>query len=252
MKHVVILFLIFILSAGSCQSNKPGSGKKPTDITPKQDKVIPKEGQKKEDLAPWESTGNVRKASQWIDDKIDWLTPLGISKTTKSIVVNASNENVLSPGGGIDGALGGWAKTVGLKPWQGATLPNGSPVTGSLEPGKFAIFKVPFGALYLAVGPRASAVNSLEEAKKYVSTLYTNMLNKANHDGAERIVLPAISTAIFAGDGKGFSKKEFIKAIYEAMIKGIEEFQKNNSNSQLLIIVNNWDPNLVQNITALN
>ncbi len=206
---------------------------------------------------PWEAKGPVFKAKVWIGDGEGWLASLGIPKNSQeSVVVNAANGG-LGGGGGIDGALCKWANTYLGKPfttWRvgGAKLPNGSMAPDPLPTGEFALFDTPFGWIYLAVGPIASQVSSLDEAKQKVSTLYKAMLEQANKDKIKRIVLPAISTDIFAGGGKGFSKEAFIKAVYQGMIGGIENFQKDNPTSTLLIIVNNWDPNIVSKVPSIS
>jgi O-acetyl-ADP-ribose deacetylase (regulator of RNase III) len=166
-------------------------------------------------------------------------------------VVNAANGG-LGGGGGIDGALCNWAQVNLSRPfttWRAeAKLPNGSIPPNPLPTGDFALFDTPFGWIYLAVGPIARDMHSLDEAKQKVSNLYQNMLDHAYKNNVKRIILPAISTAIFASDGKGFTKKEFIQAVYQAMIEGIENFQKVYPNSKLLIIVNNWDEKVVQKV----
>jgi O-acetyl-ADP-ribose deacetylase (regulator of RNase III) len=214
-------------SDSGTNNNRSGSG------TNRQDWVI-----------VWEAKGNVQQASQWIGASQDWLTPLGIPKNSReSVVVNAANGD-LGGGGGIDGALFSWAQSSLGRPftkWRvEAKLPNGNPPPNPLPTGDFALFDTQFGWIYLAVGPIAKAMQSLDEAKQKVSNLYYNMLAHAHKDNVKRIVLPAISTDIFADDGKGFTKDEFIDAIFKAMIEGIEKFQKAYPASKLLIIINNW------------
>jgi O-acetyl-ADP-ribose deacetylase (regulator of RNase III) len=160
----------------------------------------------------------------------------------------------LGGGGGIDGALCNWAQVNLGRPfttWRAeAKLPNGSIPPNPLPTGDFALFETPFGWIYLAVGPIASAIKSLDEAKQKVSNLYQNMLDHAHKNNVKRIVLPAISTDIFASGGKGFTKEEFIQTVYKAMIEGIKNFQTAYPTSKLLIIVNNWDEKVVQKVKS--
>jgi O-acetyl-ADP-ribose deacetylase (regulator of RNase III) len=169
--------------------------------------------------------------------------------TRESVVVNAANGG-LGGGGGIDGALCSWAQGSLGRPftnWRAeAKLPDGSIPPDPLPTGEFALFDTPFGWIYLAVGPMASAMKSLDEAEQKVRNLYQHILEHAHKSNIKRIVLPAISTDIFAKGGKGFTKEEFIQAVYRAMIEGIENFQKAYPASKLLIIVNNWDEKVVQ------
>ena len=200
----------------------------------------------------WVLTEHVYQADVWVSSDQSWLDKLGITPSTgKAVVVNASNEEVTRPGGGLDGSLANWARSAGLKPWKNAVLADGTPAA-RLEAGRFALFSTNFGWIYLAVGPRASGVSSLEAAKNKVSELYNNMLCKAQQDGAERIVLPAISTVIFADKGPGFTKEEFIGTIYKGMIQGIASFQQKHPGHILKIILNNWDKKVVEKVKKLN
>ena len=195
----------------------------------------------------WNLQENLYTAAEWIDKTDNWLLKLGINKDTKeTVVVNAANEHIASPGGGIDGALGGWASAHGLQPWKLSKLPNGSVAPASLPAGNFALFSTPFGEIYLAVGPRAANIESLQKTTELIANLYYNILTKAKTDGRKNIVLCAISTEIFASDGvekdsgKSFKKDEFINSVYAGMQQGIGKFQRENLKHTLRIILNNW------------
>ena len=198
---------------------------------------------------PWDVTGNIYKAAAWINATDGWLNKLGIDKTkSETVVVNASNPSIKSPLGGIDGALGRWAGANNTTPWKDPVpkLPNGNDAPDKLEAGKFALFQVPFGDIYLAVGPMSSQVQSLAKTKDLIANLYYNILAQAKKDGMKCVVLCAISTALFAGQGtekdtkKDFTEEEFIKNAFEGMKEGIARFQQENPKHTLKIILNNW------------
>jgi O-acetyl-ADP-ribose deacetylase (regulator of RNase III) len=202
-------------------------------------------------------TGNIYKAAAWINATDAWLNQLGIDKTKKeTVVVNASRSDIKTVGGGIDGALGGWAGANNTTPWEkpAPKLPNGYDAPDKLKAGKFALFQVPFGYIYLAVGPVSSQVKSLAKTKDLIANLYYNILAQAKKDGMKCVVLCAISTDIFAGNGKetdtgkGFEKEEFIANVYEGMQQGIDQFQQENPEHTLKIILNNWDKKVVDKI----
>jgi len=190
------------------------------------------------------------KAYVVIDKTDSWLKPLGITDKTKkeTVVVNAANSNITSPGGGIDGDLGRWAKANGTTSWTNpvSTLPSGAVAPGQLDAGKFALFSVPFGYIYLAVGPTCGQVKTLEKTRDLLRDLYYNILTKAQQDHMQRVVLCAISTAIFAGagteseTGKKFTKVEFQQSVYKGAKRGIAKFQHEHPNHTLQIILNNW------------
>jgi O-acetyl-ADP-ribose deacetylase (regulator of RNase III) len=220
--------------------------------------------------AKWKSINthnNILQAQGWINTKDkskinEWLSKVGIKDKNirESVVVNAANDHIASPGGGIDGALGKWAEINGTTPWtkpvailgqpSAVTLPDGSKAPSTLEAGKFALFPVSFGDIYLAVGPIASGVKTLEKTKTLVADLYYNILTKAQQDGRKNVVLCAISTAIFAGAGQetetgvSFTKEQFIDSVYEGMYEGIKRFQSQNT-SKLSIVLNNWDNKVI-------
>jgi O-acetyl-ADP-ribose deacetylase (regulator of RNase III) len=186
-----------------------------------------------------------------------WINQLKIDKTKKETVfVNASNENITSPGGGLDGALAGWATNNSITPWKNpqALLPGGAAAPNSLSAGQFAIVAGNFGYIYLAVGPRATNVNTLAKTSKLLETLYANILDQAQKDGMKKVVLPAVSTAIFAGKGtesetgKPFTKDEFLYHVYLGMHDGIEKFRTSHPGHTLKIILNNWDARLMNGL----
>jgi O-acetyl-ADP-ribose deacetylase (regulator of RNase III) len=199
----------------------------------------------------WEGidSKNIFRANAWIGKTDEWLAKLGIDKSKQeTVVVNAANPHITSPGGGIDGALGKWAAANGTTPWRNPapTLPDGSLAPSSLSAGQFAFFPVSFGDIYLAVGPQASQIETLEKTTALLTDLCFNMLRQAQKDGRKCIVLCAISTAIFAGAGtesatsKPFTKEEFLKSMYKGLVDGVKRFQSENPNHTLKIILNNW------------
>jgi O-acetyl-ADP-ribose deacetylase (regulator of RNase III) len=252
-----ILFLFSILNLIACDcgpQTKNNQNNHPKNNQPERDNQNDGEKDPVEDKV-WKPKGPVFKANVHINSSNDWLNKLGIPFNGKeSVVVNAANGG-LNGGGGIDGALFGWVDKQlisGFKTWRnGAKMPGGGMVPNPLPTGQFAIFDTPFGWIYLAVGPMASGVSSLEEAKGKVERLYQGILEKAYQDKVKRIVLPAISTAIFAGDGRGFTKEEFIQAIYQAMISAINIFHHTRPGASLQIIVNNWREEVVKEVTNL-
>ena len=203
-----------------------------------------------------DASSHVWQAAIQVDAENGWLTALGIPiNNKKSVVVNAANGS-LGGGGGLDGALCNWAKKnvtgFDAQAWRkGAKSPNQATVPNPLPTGEFAIFDTSFGWIYLAVGPIASNMSSLEEARNKVRNLYANMLVHAHKQHVDRIVLPAISTSIFAGPGKGFSKDEFLQAVYQGMIEGIENFKAQQPGAPMKIILNNWHEKVVQKINPL-
>lgn len=212
---------------------------------------------RREDIKPdkevtndWNIKGNLWKAYAVIDATDLWLKPLGIIDKTKkdTVVVNAANSNITSPRGGIDGALGGWAKANGATPWTNptSTLPSGSIAPRHLDAGQFALFSVSFGYIYLAVGPTCSQVKTLPKTSELMKDLYYNILAKAQEDHMKRVVLCAISTSIFAGagseleTGKKFTELEFLQSVYAGAKSGIAKFQQEHPNHTLQVILNNW------------
>ena len=228
------------------------------------DKPDPNPGDKpgpEQPIANWDLTGNIYKASAKINATDNWLHQLGIDKTKKeTVVINASNPSIKAPGGGIDGALGGWARANGTTPWQDPIpeLPDGSPAPDRLEAGKFGLFRVPFGYIYLAVGPQASQTKTLAKTKELIAKLYYHILSRAKKDNMKCVVLCAISTAIFASDGKesdaggkDFTREEFVANVYASMKAGIAKFQQENPKHALKIILNNWGKNVVGQVKQL-
>ena len=186
-----------------------------------------------------------------------WINQLKIDKTKKQTVfVNASNENITSSGGGLDAALARWAKNNSITPWTNpqALLPDGTAAPNNLSAGQFAIVAGNFGYIYLAVGPRATNVNTLEKTSKLLETLYATILDQVQKDGMKEVVLPAISTAIFANKGtesetgKSFTKDEFLYHVYLGMHNGIEKFRASHPGHTLKIILNNWDAQLMNGL----
>jgi hypothetical protein len=196
-----------------------------------------------------------------IHDATDsWLGQLKVDKKKKKIViVNASNENITSPGGGLDGALAVWARNNKIIPWTNPApqLPSGGPAPSTLSVGQFAVVSTDFGAIYLAVGPRASGVATLAKLASMLENLYFNILDKAQQDGMKRVILSAISTSIFADpgvgseDGKAFSKEEFIDHVYQGMHKGIEKFRAAYPGHRLKIILNNWEARVTNSLESV-
>lgn len=174
-----------------------------------------------------------------------WLGGLKLPGGKKSVVVNASNEGTTFGGGGLNGALHAYVTTVERQTaWKNLRLPDKTTMTAGQQvpAGAYAISDTNFGEIYHAVGPRARDTTDLKEAQGKVQTLYYTMLVKAQQDAMTHIVLPAISTAIFAGAGPGFTQAQFIAAMYEGMYQGIQEFVTKNSAPTLHIILNGWKP----------
>lgn len=197
------------------------------------------------------SEGGIYKAKVWIKKDLKWLKTLQLIEDV--VVVNAANESII-PGGGIDGALFNSVKKIdpSINEWKPVKNPKGQEVTG-LKAGEYAISVDGYSChatgspvrlyLYHAVGPRASETSNLQEAQSKVETLYYNMLLKAEGTTTMKsIVLPAISTAIFAGGGSGFTKKEFIKAMYLSMYRGIKRFREKNPKHRIRVVLNNFTP----------
>ena len=183
----------------------------------------------------------------WIKRDLAWINELDLAGE-KNVMVNAANERI-SPGGGIDGALHDSVKAMNTTSppadWQPVFLPTGGAAT-VLQAGAYAISGADYECknikfkIYHAVGPRASGTVDLAAAQGKVKTLYYDMLAKAHGDGVKRIVLPAISTVIFAGAGPGFTKAQFIVAMYE----GIQKFVTEQAAHDMVIVLNNWQPAL--------
>lgn len=224
---------------GNGSSNQRGKGNDNT------------KGDRDVDLFLWKgiNTKNIFQANAWINETDKWLEKLGIDKSKQeTVVVNAANSHIASPGGGIDGALGKWAKANGTTPWTSpaSTLPNGTKAPSMLPAGKFALFPVSFGEIYLAVGPMASEVKTLKDTEDLMANFCYDMLYQALQTGRKCVVLCAISTAIFANagieseTGKKFTKEEFLKSVYGGLKRGIVKFQNKDQHNALKIILNNW------------
>ena len=197
--------------------------------------------------------GKVSTAKVWIKNDLQWLSQLCL-QGENNVVVNAARESI-SPGGGIDGALhqsvSKMLSPTSITGWGKVSLPTGGDAK-TLQAGEYALsddtYKVTikgkgFGfKLYHAVGPRASKTTKLKDAQDKVRKLYYDLLCKAQASGVKRIILPAISTELFAGPGPGFTKKEFIWAVYEGMYLAIQLFLQNHTETQLSIVLNNWTP----------
>jgi O-acetyl-ADP-ribose deacetylase (regulator of RNase III) len=232
------IFLVFMLGAQGCRCGE-GNTKTP-DHTPNNNQPS----------NTWDLSGNIYKANVKINEKDDWLTALGINKHgDDTVVVNASNESIKGGGGGLNGALYDWVDAQGVSPFHNPepTLPDGTDAPNTLPAGKFALFKVSFGYIYLAVGPRAMQTESLKKTKELIANLYYDILSKANKDKMKCVVLCAISTAIFADagketdTGKDFTKAGFIANAFEGFKQGIAKFQQENPKHALKIILNKWD-----------
>lgn len=208
---------------------------------PNQELVTLKEWFK--NLSKTPQPGKVSKQLVLVQSDRAWLKQLGLTGN-ENVLVNASNESISFGGGGLNGALTNYASKVeGQKAWENLVLPDGSSVTPGkqIAAGEYALSDISFGRIFHAVGPVASATKTLQEAENKVTALYYNMLCRAHNDGVECIVLPAISTAIFAGAGPGFTKAEFIRAMYRAMKQGIDKFEKEHPGYRMSITLNNWD-----------
>jgi hypothetical protein len=205
--------------------------------------------------------GDLKVGEAMINDATDgWLNQLKVDKSKKKIViVNASNENITKPGGGLDGALATWAKNNKITPWTkpAPQLPSGGPAPTVLSAGQFAVAATNFGDIYLAVGPRPSGVATLAKLVSLLENLYFNMLSKAEQDKRKHIILPAISTKLFAGagvgseDGKAFSEEEFVDHVYQGMHKGIEKFRADYPGHGFKIILNNWEARVTSGLESV-
>lgn len=252
MSRIILAYFMIALSSCTCSSNTSqppsSSNNNPSNNNP---------DNRPRTLTPinWSPTRHVYKAKVWIKKDQLWVKDLGIDLNVKqAVVVNASNKTISYGGGGINGALQGYVAALEKQTaaWENLVLPDGkTPTPIQIKAGEYAISDVSFGKIFHACGPIASEVGSLEEAKNQVSTLYYNMLYKAHQDGMHHIVLPAISTEIFAGGGQGFTKKEFIHTIYEGMIEGIDTWQRKYPRHSLSIILNNWDEKVVEQVSKL-
>lgn len=221
----------------------------------------------------------VSRAAVSIVPNVSLYEQFGISDDKSIIVVNASNERISFGGGGLNGALSNHVSTYyDHGKWIGLRLPSTLPSTrGSIsrdipmipgqqaKVGEYAISdagplfdnnemktvivnpSLKIGEIYHAIGPRASATIVLSTAQDQVKTLYYNILKRATHH-ADHLVLPAISTEIFADadySKKSFTKNAFIAAMYEGMHQGIQAYQRNTPTSPRKtchITLNNWDP----------
>ncbi|OJW67365.1 MAG: hypothetical protein BGO68_04260 [Candidatus Amoebophilus sp. 36-38] len=258
-----VLISILLVQACDCGGNPEVPIKKLTPKPNSDPKPDPNPGDKpgpEQPIANWDLTGNIYKAGAKINATDNWLHQLGIDKTKKeTVVINASNPSIKFPGGGIDGALGDWAGANHTTPWRhpAPILPDGSFAPDRLEAGKFGLFPVSFGYIYLAVGPQASQTKTLAKTKELIANLYYHILSQAKEDNMKCVVLCAISTAIFASDGKEadtgkkFVRDEFISNIYEGMKQGIGKFQHENPKHALKIILNNWDDKVVNQAKQL-
>ncbi|MHB9147777.1 MAG: macro domain-containing protein [Candidatus Amoebophilus sp.] len=269
---VLSMLLIQACNCGSDSSRTPDTSSGPTgnrtsQTTPKPNEKPKPDGKAAEDktknpssITPWDITENIYKAAVQINQTDNWLNQLGIDKTKEeTVVVNASNSYIKSPGGGIDGALGSWARANNTTPWTkpAPLLPNGNNAPDRLNAGEFALFSVSFGHIYLAIGPMASQVQSLKKSRDLIANLYYNILVQAKQDNKKCVVLCAISTQIFAADGKetdtgkAFTKAEFVINAYEGMKQGIAQFQQEDPKHTLKIILNNWDETVVDQVKPL-
>jgi O-acetyl-ADP-ribose deacetylase (regulator of RNase III) len=276
MRHVMLWYCLLITSV-SCSGGDDRPPKKPNTVLhiPKQQEytieayLSPEFKQWFRNLGYVPVHNHVSKATVEIVSNTSWYTRLGIKALW--IVVNASNETISFGGGGLNGALSNHVKTqYGHDKWQGLRLPhddyiNSCPVVpGQQVPaGGYAISDVGIlcthsgvaivdaaskvGEIYHAVGPRASEVTSLSDAQDQVKALYYNILKRASHHTAY-LVLPAISTAIFATADytkRSFTKNQFMAAMYEGMYQGIKQYQDalpSPLQQACCIILNNWEP----------
>ena len=236
MRKSCVFYILIVLGLGGC----------------------PKKGESKSTQLPTgkpltgDEVKNTYQANVKVATSDKWLHLLGI--TDNAVVVNASNEKISFSGTNLNGALIAYAKNKGQTDWEELQLPGGSAfsVRGrDVKAGEFATSTIDFGKIYHAVGPRASQTSSLEEARITVQKLYGNMLEKANKENVAVIVLPAISTGIFATGGKGFTQEKFIEAIYQGMCEGIQAFKNAHPGHSLKIILNNWRIAYMENIPAL-
>lgn len=147
--------------------------------------------------------------------------------------------------------MSSWGNAKGIKtPWnanKAVKSPVDSTLMTSVAVGKFAMCPVSFGDIYLAVGPQASQVTTLADTSNMLENLFYDMVQKAHAEGRKKIVLCAISTAIFAGastesaTGTSFTKEQFITTVFNGAHTGINRFKQDYSTSTLQIILNNWN-----------
>lgn len=238
MKYTVLLCCLLAIAAGC--SDKPQQAPAPQ---PGQDsQSLLSEAFKKwfQGLSTTSEAGKVSLAAVKVTSDKSWLAPLGLEGQANSVMVNTSNESFSFGGGGLNGALCVYVRSQeSQKAWKNLVKPD-QPAGA----GQYAISDARFGKIYHAIGPRARTTNSLQEAQDTVKTLYDNMLCRAHQDMVERIVLPAIATDIFAGQGTGFTKAQFIAAMYEGMYLGIQQFLGQYPNHAMRILLNNWQPAL--------
>ncbi|MCG8340423.1 MAG: macro domain-containing protein [Cytophagales bacterium] len=242
LRKIYVLCVLMVLSLGGCSKtqNPPSPPQNPSN--PPQNPPSPSQNPSIKPLRG-DKVKNIYKADAKVDTSDQWLLDLGIHPNGgKAVVVNASNEGTTFGGSGLNGALQGYAKNKGQEAWKELQSRDGKNFTakeGGVPAGEYVISTIGFGKIYHAVGPRALQTLLLPEAKKKAQDLYYDMLTKANQDGFEVIVLPAISTDAFAGGGPEFSREDFIDAVYQGMAAGITQFTQKIPN-HLKIILNKW------------
>lgn len=209
------------------------------------------------------SAGAISTAKQFIEagaaaNWIDWMnnTGLVVKQADKVVLVNASNTGISFGGSTINGAIKNFVTKVHTQTsWHDLELPDGTKGPTSIKPGEYAISTAGTWSIYHACGVsagdiRKGNIESIEQAQEIMTTMIFNMLTKAYSSGMKTIVLCAISTVAFAGagttaDGSLFTKDQFLRAMYIGMYSGIEKFKSANTASQLSLILNGWDIDVV-------
>ena len=175
----------------------------------------------------------------------NWKENIGIfpavAKAKKAAVLNASNRTITFQGGGITGVLGetGYEKAVRhQQDWEALKFLDETPITQAnreLAPGTEAAYsKSDFGYIYHINAP-SRRVDSLllKEGTKAI-------LQHANQKRLQCIVLTAAGTATFGN-----------RSAYLGLIKGIEAFCHQYPESDLRIVLLNWETDIVTHVKAL-
>lgn len=203
--------------------------------------------------------GGVMQASETIDNSDTWVNKLGLKLKDKVALVNAGNKSDSLGGGGLMAGITGWLGTMrGQNKFSNLKSSDGILKTkNGLDSGDFSISdvqKTQWKHLN-ACGIDFRKSGDVGKNKKYPSLmdafvaqkkLYTNLLEYAQMNNIPSIVVPALSSDIFASgggenaDGTIFTESQAKAAAFIAAKESIEEFKNNNLGSKLMIIVNNF------------
>lgn len=171
-----------------------------------------------------------------------WFTALISGGDRNTAMVNASNEQTTFGGGGINGAMAAYFTFKGANSWGQLYNPSGIAHTGEVRPGHFVYSQhaapIAFNFQLHAVGPQKSAyVDNFAAARDLVKDLTFDMLEWAQAKNIDNIVIPAISTEIFAGNDENYKKE-----MYNGMADGVFKFIEKHGNETLpkIIYLNLW------------